>query len=130
MHLECDFLGPNCLRLSIGCLTGHLCPLVAKCDSHISWVHTRLVFQSAKKNPQFTILEHTVWDLARYYYLSNSALRFGPDCLKLEGLFAWLEMVATSYNSLTTKQKPLLVIRLLAAIFAVYIAVKMFYSGW
>lgn len=48
-HLECDFLGPNRLRFSIGRLTGYLCTLVAKCDPYIPWIHSRLVFPSSNQ---------------------------------------------------------------------------------
>ncbi|KAE9403267.1 hypothetical protein BT96DRAFT_501066 [Gymnopus androsaceus JB14] len=71
-----------------------------------------------------------VWSLARYYYSSNNALECAPDSLRLEGIFAWLESMAAGYNSWTTKHRSLLVIRVLAAVLALYIAVRMFYFGW
>ncbi|KAJ3935879.1 MAG: hypothetical protein NXY57DRAFT_987911 [Lentinula lateritia] len=69
----------------------------------------------------------SVWNRARYYYSSNNAMDFVPG---LGGIFAWLEWLAATYNTWTTEHKPLLVIRICAAILGIYVAFSEFYFGW
>lgn len=76
---------------------------------------------------QLMLCNCTVWNRARYYYSSNNAMDFVPG---LGGIFAWLEWLAATYNTWTTEHKPLLVIRICAAILGIYVAFSEFYFGW
>jgi hypothetical protein len=63
----------------------------------------------------------SVWNLAKYYYATSN---YEPDGFKLGGIFGRLENMATGYNSWTTRHKSLLVMRVLCAVLALYIALR------
>ncbi|KAJ3832324.1 hypothetical protein F5878DRAFT_14828 [Lentinula raphanica] len=67
-----------------------------------------------------------VWPFARYYYTTNSSMEFVSG---LGRIFAWLEWIAAIYNTWTTRHKSLLVLRVLAAATAVYVALRQIF-GW
>ncbi|KAJ3747620.1 hypothetical protein DFH05DRAFT_1480693 [Lentinula detonsa] len=97
----------------------------------ISFVLPLLILQDTCMHVWFIMIHlfHgyiSVWNCARYYHSSNS-LDFVPG---LGGAFAWLERIATVYNTWTMEHKSLLVIRVFAAVIGLYVATIQFYFGW